>query len=211
TRTEPDGSITVLADSYRGRRLNSPNDVVVKSDGSIWFTDPPYGLLYDYEGKKTAQEQDGNYVFRLDPRSGELAIVADGFVKPNGIASSPDERHLFVADSGASHDPDGPHHIRVFAVADNGKLAGGEVFVEVSPGIADGFRFDSDGNLWTSAADGVHCYSPQRELLGKVKVPETVANLTFGGRKRNRLLICGTTSLYAIYVGHTPAPRPHLI
>jgi gluconolactonase len=208
TRTEPDGTITVLADNYRGKRLNSPNDVVVKSDGTIWFTDPPYGLLYDYEGKKTARELDGNYVFRLDPRSGALTIVADDFVKPNGLAFSPDERQLFIADSGASHDPKGPHHIRAFAVGGDGKLTGGEVFVEVSPGIADGFRFDSDGNLWTSAGDGVHCYSPQRLLLGKIKVPETVANLTFGGPKRNRLFICGTTSLYAIYVGQTGAQRP---
>ena len=208
TRTESDGTITVLADRYRGKRLNSPNDVVVKSDGSIWFTDPPYGILSDYEGGKTASELGACYVFRLDPASGDLAIVADDFVKPNGIAFSPDESILYVADTGASHDPKGPHHIRAFTVRDGARLSEGRVFAEINPGLADGFRLDSDGNLWTSAGDGVHCFSPSGELLGKIKVPEVVSDVTFGGPKRNRLFITATTSLYAIYVAQAGAQRP---
>jgi gluconolactonase len=208
TRTESDGTITALADKYRGKRLNSPNDVVVKSDGSIWFTDPPYGILSDYEGRKTASELGACYVFRLDPASGNLAIVADDFVKPNGIAFSPDESILYIADTGASHDPNGPHHIRAFTVRDGARLGEGRVFAEINPGLADGFRLDSDGNLWTSAGDGVHCYSPGGELLGKIKVPEVVSNVTFGGPKRNRLFITATTSLYAIYVAQAGAQRP---
>ncbi len=208
TRTEPDGSITVLADNYRGKRLNSPNDVVVKSDGSIWFTDPPYGILSAYEGGKSASELGTCYVFRLDPRDGGLSIVADDFVKPNGIAFSPDETTLYVADTGASHDPEGPHHIRAFAVEGGARLSQGRVFAEINPGLADGFRLDRDGNLWTSAGDGVHCFSPAGELLGKIKVPEVVSNVTFGGPKRNRLFITATTSLYAIYVAQEGAQLP---
>jgi gluconolactonase len=208
TRTESNGVITVLADKYHGKRLNSPNDVVVKSDGSIWFTDPPYGILSDYEGHKTASELGACYVFRLDPANGNLAIVADDFVKPNGIAFSPDESILYVADTGASHDPNGPHHIRAFTMRDSERLGEGRVFAEINPGLADGFRLDSDGNLWTSAGDGVHCYSPDGELLGKIKVPEVVSNVTFGGPKRNRLFITATTSLYAIYVAQGGAQRP---
>ncbi len=208
TRTESDGTITVLADNYRGKRLNSPNDVVVKSDGSIWFTDPPYGILSDYEGHKSASELGACYVFRLDPTSGELAIVADDFVKPNGIAFAPDESILYVADTGASHDPDGPHHIRAFTERDGKRLVEGRVFAEISPGLADGFRLDSDGNLWTSAGDGVHCFSPAGELLGKIRVPEVVSNVAFGGPKRNRLFITATSSLYAIYVAQAGVQRP---
>src|SRR3954470_10967853 len=142
TRTEPDGSITVIADSYEGRRLNSPNDVVVKSDDTIWFTDPSYGILSDYEGYRGEMEQKGCYVYRFDPQSGELRIVADDFVKPNGLAFSPDERTFYIADSGLSHDPNGPHHIRSFEVSDQGKLAKGKLFSEVSPGVPDGMRVD---------------------------------------------------------------------
>jgi gluconolactonase len=208
TRTEPDGSITVLADNYLGKRLNSPNDVVVKSDGSIWFTDPPYGILSAYEGRKSESELGACYVFRLDPADGSLAIVADDFVKPNGIAFSPDEQTLYVADTGASHDPSGPHHIRAFPVRDGTPLGVGRVFAEIAPGLADGFRLDTNGNLWTSAGDGVHCFSPGGELLGKIRVPEVVSNVTFGGPKRNRLFITATTSLYAIYVAQQGAQWP---
>ncbi len=208
TRTEPDGSITVLADNYRGKRLNSPNDVVVKSDGSIWFTDPPYGILSAYEGRKSESELGACYVFRLDPIDGALTIVADDFVKPNGIAFSPDERTLYVADTGASHDPVGPHHIRAFAVEGGARLGKSRVFAEINPGLADGFRLDTHGNLWTSAGDGIHCFSPAGELLGKIKVPEVVSNVTFGGPKRNRLFITATTSLYAIYVAQDGAQLP---
>jgi gluconolactonase len=208
SRTEHDGSITVLVDRYKGQRLNSPNDVVVKSDGTIWFTDPPYGIMSEYEGHKTKSAIGANYVYRLDPKTGGLTVVADDFDKPNGIAFSPDERKLYIADTGRSHDPDGPHHIRVFDVVDGRKLAKGRVFAEISPGMADGFRLDTDGNVWTSAGDGVHCFSPRGDLLGKVLVPEVVSNVCFGGPKRNRLFITATTSLYAAYVGQVGALRP---
>jgi gluconolactonase len=208
TRTEPDGALTVIADSYRGKRLNSPNDVVVKSDGTIWFSDPTYGILSDYEGHRTEPEQDGCHVFRVDPATGEVAVVADDFVKPNGLAFSPDESRLYVADSGLSHDPDGPHHIRVFDVGRSNRLTGGEVFVEVSPGVPDGFRLDVEGNLWSSAQDGVRCFDPEGNPLGRIKLPQIVSNLTFGGPKRNRLFITANRSLCAVYVGVSGAGRP---
>ena len=198
TRTEYDGTVTVLADRFQGKRLNSPNDVVVRSDGTVWFTDPPYGILSDLEGWRGEMEYGGAHVFRLDPRTGELAIATDDMVKPNGIAFSPDEKRLYVADTGASHDPDGPRHIRAFDVAEDGTLTGGEVFATCDAGLFDGFRLDTAGRVWTSAADGVHCYAPDGRLLGKIMVPEVVANVVFGGPRRNRLYICGTTSLYAI-------------
>ena len=208
SRTEHDGSYTVLVDRYKGKRLNSPNDVVVKSDGTIWFTDPPYGILSDYEGKKTKSAIGANYVYRFDPKTKSLTVVADDFDKPNGIAFSPDEKKLYIADTGGSHDPDGAHHIRVFDVIGGRKLARGRVFAEISPGLADGFRLDTDGNVWTSAGDGVHCFSPRGELLGKILVPEVVSNVCFGGPKRNRLFITATTSLYAAYICQVGAQRP---
>lgn len=200
TRTEYDGTITVIADRYQGKRLNSPNDVVVKSDGSIWFTDPAYGIDWDYEGERAESEIGACHVYRVDPASGEVSIVADDFVRPNGIAFSPDETKLYIADTGATHMDDGPRHIRVFDVIDGKKLRGGAVFATCSAGFFDGFRFDEDGRLWTSAFDGVHCYNEAADLIGKIKVPEIVGNLCFGGLKRNRLYICGTTSLYAYYL-----------
>ena len=208
TRTEPDGTITVLADTYRGKRLNSPNDVVVKSDDTVWFTDPPYGILTDYEGHRAEPEYGGCHVFRFDPASGSLDVVADDFDKPNGIAFSPDESKLYVVDTGGSHKKDGHHHIRVFDVVDGKRLANGRLFTDVGPGLADGLRLDTDGNIWTSAADGVQCYSPGSELLGKIRIPEVVSNLTFGGPKRNRLFITATTSLYAVYVAKNGVQRP---
>lgn len=208
TRTEPDGSITVIADSYDGKRLNSPNDVVVKSDGTIWFTDPPYGILSDYEGHKAPQEQDGCYVYRVDPASGAISVVADDFIKPNGLAFSPDENLLYIADTAFSHDPDGPHHIRVFDVAGGDKLNKGRLFTDVSPGLADGFRLDTEGNVWTSAGDGVQVFAPDATLLGKIRIPEVVSNVVFGGPKRNRLFITATTSLYSTYVAATGAQTP---
>ena len=198
TRTEHDGSLTVLASHYQGKRLNSPNDAVVKSDGSIWFTDPAYGIDSDYEGHRAEGEIGGCHVYRIDPGSGEIAIVADDFVRPNGIAFSPDESRLYVADTGATHVANGPRHIRVFDVGENGRLTGGEVFATSTSGLFDGFRLDEAGRLWTSAGDGVHCYADDGTLIGKILVPETVANVAFGGPKRNRLYICGTTSLYAM-------------
>lgn len=199
TRTEHDGSITVLSDSYQGKRLNSPNDVVVKSDGSIWFTDPSYGILFDYEGKRAESEIGRCNVYRIDPATGETTLVADDFEKPNGLAFSRDESLLYIADTGITHKAGGPKHIRKLAVKGN-RLGASEIFAECTAGLFDGFRIDADGRLWTSAADGVHCYDPDGTLIGKILIPELVANLCFGGALRNRLFICGTTSLYSVYL-----------
>ena len=195
TRTEHDGSITVLAERFEGKRFNSPNDVVVRSDGSIWFTDPSYGIDSDYEGHKAESEIGTCNVYRVDPASGAIRIAADDFVRPNGLAFSPDERLLYIADTGVSHMKDGPKHIRVFRVADDGKLSGGEVFATCTDAVFDGFRLDTEGRIWSSAGDGVHCLEPDGTLIGKVLVPERVANVVFGGPKRNRLFICATTAL----------------
>jgi len=198
TRTEHDGSITVIASQFDGKRLNSPNDVVVRSDGSIWFTDPAYGIDSDYEGHKAESEIGACHVYRVDPSSGAVSLVADDFVRPNGLAFSPDETRLYVADTGATHEPDGPRHIRVFDVDEAGRLHNGRLFATCTEGLFDGFRLDEAGRIWTSAGDGVHCYDPDGTLLGKILFPEIVANVVFGGPKRNRLYVCATTSLYAI-------------
>ncbi len=205
TRTEHDGSRTVLADSWQGQRLNSPNDVVVHSDGSVWFSDPDYGILSEYEGRRCDSEIGACHVYRVDPHSGVVERVADDFDKPNGLAFSPDESILYIADTGASHRADGPRHIRKFAV--EGKhLKPLGVFAECSNGLFDGFRVDVQGRIWTSAADGVHVYHPDGTLIGKVRIPEIVANVCFGGEKRNRLLVCATSSLYAVYLNTTGLP-----
>jgi gluconolactonase len=205
-RTEADGTITVLADSFQGKRLNSPNDVVVHSDGSVWFTDPTYGILADYEGYRAAPEQGAHGVYRIDV-SGDVALVADDFAQPNGLVFSPDETLLYIADSAFSHDTSAPRHIRVFDV-ESGRLRNGRVFAQIDAGLPDGIRVDREGNIWSSAGDGVHCFAPDGTRLGKIFVPETVANLTFGGPKRNRLFIAATTSLYAIYVAATGVQKP---
>jgi len=206
TRTEHDGARTVLASHFEGKRLNSPNDVVVRSDGSVWFTDPTYGIDSDYEGDVAASEIGAQRVYRVDPGSGAIGVAASDFVQPNGLAFSPDESLLYVVDSGLTHRADGPHHVRRFRVGADGSLAGGEVLATCPAGLYDGLRVDLHGNLWLSAGDGVHCHGADGALLGKVLVPETVANLCFGGAKRNRLFICATTSLYAIYL-NTRAAR----
>lgn len=200
TRTEHDGTVNVLADRYKGKRFNSPNDVVVKSDGSIWFTDPSYGILADYEGGRAESEIGACHVYRIDP-SGDVALVADDFEKPNGIAFSRDESILYVADTGISHKENGPKHIRALTVKPDGKTLGASrVFADCTAGLFDGFRLDTDGRIWTSAGDGVHCYLPDGSLIGKIHIPELVANVCFGGLKRNRLFICGCTSLYSVYL-----------
>jgi gluconolactonase len=192
TRTEIDGSISVIADKWQGKRLNSPNDVVVKSDDSIWFTDPSYGIDSDNEGDRASPEIDGCYVYRVDPKSGEVTRVIDDMVRPNGLAFSHDEKLLYVADTGA------PRHIRRFVASPGGKsVGGGEVFAVCTAGAFDGFRVDAEGRVWASTDEGVHCFDPDGTLIGKILIPEIVANVTFGGAKRNRLFICGTTSLYA--------------
>ncbi len=196
TRTEHNGRINTLADTYEGSRLNSPNDVTVRSDGSIWFTDPSYGIDSDYEGGLRTSEM-GCHVYCLTV-DGQLHRVAEDFEKPNGLAFSPDEAWLYVSDTGATHRADGPRHIRRFRVEESHRLVGGEIFAVSDCGLFDGFRLDVAGNLWTSAGDGVHCYAPDGKRLGRILIPETVANVCFGGVSRNRLYVCATTSLYAV-------------
>jgi len=197
--TEFDGSIKVIADCFEGRRLNSPNDVVVKSDGSIWFTDPSYGILMDYEGERAESEIGACHVYRWDPDTEEIEAVATDYEKPNGLAFSPDETALFIADTGATHLKEGPRHIRRHDV-DGKALGDSTVLATCTEGLFDGFRFDRDGRIWTSAADGVHCLDQDGKLIGKILIPEIVSNVCFGGPKRNRLFITATTSLYAAFL-----------
>jgi gluconolactonase len=194
TRTEWDGRITVLADRYQGKCLNSPNDVVVARDGAVWFTDPHYGIMTSYEGFRADQDLPCA-VYRLDPVGGIEAMITD-MACPNGLAFSPDESRLYVADTGRMFSDD-PRHIRVYDMVE-GRPVRGRVFHTIAPGCADGMRVDLDGNVWSSAADGVHCLSPEGHLRGKILVPELVSNLCFGGRDKHRLFITATTSLYAI-------------
>jgi gluconolactonase len=216
TRTEADGSVTVLADAYDGKRLNSPNDVVERADGSVWFTDPAYGIDSDYEGHRAESEIGGCHVYRIDPVTGQVAIVADDFDRPNGLAFSADERQLYITDSERDH-------IRLFSVTEDSvtedgvtedsvtagaRLEGGAVFATCDAGTFDGIRLDSAGRIWSSAGDGLHCFDPDGTLIGTLRVPETVANLEFGGPQRNQLFICATTSLYSIRVNVTGVAYP---
>lgn len=213
TRTEHDGTVTVLAGRWRGKRLNSPNDATVKSDGSIWFSDPDFGITSDYEGYRAESEIGSCNVYRIDPATGRVDLAADGFGAPNGLVFSPDERHLYVSDTRAGC-------IRVFDVRDDGTLSDGRVFATAGarPGARfDNLRFDEDGRLWVAAMmDGVHCYDPDGTLIGRLDVPEAVANISWGGAKRNRLFIAAETSLYALVMGVTgthptgPGRRPWL-
>ncbi len=196
TRTEHDGNITVLADSFDGKPLNSPNDVVVKSDGTIWFSDPHYGIMTHYEGYAAPQENPC-VVYRLQPETGVLQVMVDSLNCPNGLAFSPDETRLYVADTGRMFSSD-LQAIHVFDCAPDGSLSNGRHFHTITPGCADGIRADSDGNIWSSAADGVHCIAPDGRLLGKILLPELVSNLCFGGRAKHELYITATTSIYKI-------------
>lgn len=205
TRTEIDGRITVVADRYAGKPLNSPNDVVVKSDGSVWFTDPDYGLRQNLPG--VPREQANDNVFRVDPWTGVVTVVADDFVKPNGLCFSPDEAVLYVVDSAVTDGSDLPSHIRRFAVRDDGTLSGGAVFA-TTVGVPDGLRVDAEGNVWTSAGAGVNCYAPSGDLLGRITFPQDVTNVTFGGPERRRLFVTSGPGLYAIDLNAAGAQRP---
>ncbi|MBV8887046.1 MAG: SMP-30/gluconolactonase/LRE family protein [Chroococcidiopsidaceae cyanobacterium CP_BM_RX_35] len=197
-RREHDGQWKVLVDSYQGKRLNSPNDLVVKSDGTIWFTDPPYGITQPDQGYGGKQEQAGSFVYRFDPATGEINAVVTDMVRPNGLAFSPDEHLLYVSDTAAFNIPQGPHHIRVYEVVNSQHVINGRVFAVIEPGQPDGLRVDEHGNVFTSSQDSVQVYAPDGTRLGKILVPETCANLTFGGQERDRLLIAAGKSLYAI-------------
>jgi gluconolactonase len=205
TRTEPDGTVTVIADSFEGRRLNSPNDVVVRADGTIWFTDPDYGLRQNAPDQEREQEHDN--VLRFDPVTGRLSVAVDDFDKPNGLAFAPDHRTLYVADSAVTEGPDHPSHIRRFRVTDDGLLTGGEVFA-TTVGVPDGMRVDTAGDLWASAGSGVNVYDPGGELLGRVAFPMDVTNLTFGSPGAGHLFVTGGAYLFLLRVGADGAQAP---
>ena len=208
TRTEHDGSIIALATHFENRRFNSPNDIVVKSDGSIWFSDPTYGIDSEYEGDAAPSEIGQANVYRLDPATGALNVVVTDRVQPNGLAFSPDERILYVSDTGSSHVPGHPRTITAYQVGPDNTLADPRTVATLPDGAYDGFRVDANGNVWTSASGGVHCYAPDGTHIGTIRIPELVSNVCFGGRKRNRLFITAQTSLYAIYVNAQGALRP---
>jgi len=200
TRTEHDGTVTVLVDRYDGKRFNSPNDLVEHSDRSIWFTDPSYGIDSDYEGHKAVSEIGACHVYRLDPSTGQSTVVADDFIRPNGLAFSADETQLYIVDTRQKH-------IRRFDVT-GASLGGGEVFATCDAGSFDGLRLDDAGRIWAAAHDGVHCFDPDGSLLGKLHLPEIVSNLTFGGPKRNDLFITATSSVYSLRLNCCGARYP---
>jgi len=222
-RYEYDGSVTVLAKEFNGKSLNAPNDGVVHPNGDIWFTDPGYGALMNYEGKNantgSKQPYQKEAIYRIDAKTGKLHQVADDIFKPNGICFSPDYKKVYVADTGASHYEDAPKNIKVWDVVDEKTLKNGKEFASMmlampdgkgrtfeKAGFADGIRCDVDGNIWASAGwvghgyDGVHCFAPDGQRIGQILLPEICSNVCFGGTKRNRLFMTGSTSLYAVYV-----------
>ncbi len=207
-RREHDGEWHTLVDTHQGKKLNSPNDVVVKSDGTIWFSDPPYGLIQPHEGYGGTQEQAGCYVYRFDPSTNEINAVVTDMDKPNGLAFSPSEKILYVSDTAGSHEPNGHHHIRAYDVVNNKSTSNGRVFAIINPGLPDGFRLDQQGWIYTSSQDSVQVFAPTGELLGKIFVPETIGNLVFGGPEKNRLFIAASTSLYSIYLNTTGLQKP---
>jgi gluconolactonase len=208
TRLEHDGTTTTLVSQAGGHRLNAPNDVVVKRDGSIWFSDPLYGLLNDYEGGRQHSEQPAA-LYRLEPHTGQVQAMATDFDGPNGLAFSPDESLLYVAESGSAGVANPRQYIRRFQVSADGRsLSGGELFHKISPGWADGFRVDEQGNLWCGAADGVHVVASDGTLLGKVLVPRRVSNLCFGDRHHSRLFLCASTALYSLFTNTRGAQTP---
>jgi gluconolactonase len=213
TRTEYEGTITVLMDHFQGKPLNAPNDLAVHSDGAIWFTDPGYGIMSNYEGHKAQFELAAN-VYRIDPKTREATVVVSDLDKPNGICFSPDEKKLYIVDTGLPKHPGDPRPIYVYDVVDGVRLTNKRQFVNMAPGSSDGIRCDMDGNLWSAAGwgderyNGVHAFAPDGTLIGKIHLPETCANLCFGGTKKNRLFIAASQSLYSVYVEAQGAQMP---
>jgi gluconolactonase len=213
TRTEYDGAVTVLMDRFKGKMLNAPNDLAVHSDGAVWLTDPGYGIMTNYEGHRAPFELPTN-AYRLDPKTGEATVVANDLDKPNGICFSPDEKKLYLVDTGLPKHPGDPRPIYVYDVIDGVRLANKRLFVNMAPGSSDGIRCDVDGNLWSAAGwgpedyNGVHVFSPDGTLIGKIHLPEACANLCFGGAKKNRLFMAASQSLYAVYVDTQGAQTP---
>ena len=211
TRTEHDGTVSVLMDSFQGKKLNAPNDLITHSDGSIWFSDPGYGIMSNYEGHKAAFELPPN-VYRLDPKTRVATVVASDMEKPNGLCFSPDEKLLYIVDSAAAKTPKSPRPIRVYDVVDGARLTNGRIFANMSPGTSDGIRCDVDGNVWSAAGwgpegfNGVHIFASDGALIGKIHLPEPCANLCFGGTKRDRLFMTASQSLYSLYVGIEGVP-----
>lgn len=197
-RQGENGQWHILVDSYQGKRLNSPNDLVVKRDGTLWFTDPPFGLTQADEGCGGEQEQPGSFVFRFDPATGDIDAVITTMERPNGLAFSPDESILYVSDTSAVERPDMCHDIRAYDIIDGRTAVNERIFAVVEPGQPDGFCVDAQGNVFTSSQDSVQIYSPEGTYLGKIPVPEVCANLTFGGENRDRLFITAGTSVYTI-------------
>lgn len=213
TRTEYDGTVTVLMDRFQGKMLNAPNDLAVHSDGAIWFTDPGYGIMTNYEGHKASFELPTN-VYRLDPKTREATVVVNDLDKPNGICFAPDEKRLYLVDTGLPKRPGDPRPIYVYEVVDGIRLANKRLFVNMAPGSSDGIRCDVDGNVWSAAGwgpedyNGVHVFAPDGTLIGKIHLPEACANLCFGGTKKNRLFMAASQSLYAVYVDTQGAQMP---
>ena len=209
-RYEPNGSVTEIAARWNGKILNGPNDIVVHPDGGIWFTDPGYGTLVDYEGHK-GELLLKEAVYRVDAKTGQMALVTDELYKPNGICFSPDYRKAYICDTGATHYPEAPRNIKVYDVVDGKTLRNGRQYISMElagkgAGLADGIRADTDGNIWVGAGwvgagyDGVHVFTPAGERIGMILLPEICANVCFGGPKRNRLFMAAGQSLYAVYV-----------
>lgn len=212
SRTDADGVARILVDRFDGKRLNSPNDLVVKSDGSIWFSDPPYGIIGDAEGYKSESQIIGCYVYRFDPRSGEITAVATDIQRPNGLAFSPDESRLYVADMSIVEFPtQGRRHLVAYDVIDGVSLANPRVLARIEPGIPDGFTVDCSGNIYCSCEDGVLVLDDTGRLLGKILVPERVSNCTFGGPDQDELFITATTSLYCVKLAAAGCQYTHLL